>query len=87
MMWFMHINVTKYNRIFEKCTVCSTTLCSFWEILSGHFVRFDCNHSDSYAFRRIPQTDSLSHEEIYLAQNSAFLRNIQAGSHHVRFQQ
>jgi len=81
MMWFMHINVTKYNRIFGKCTVCSTTLCSFWKILSGHFVRFDCNHSYRYAFRRIPQTDSLT-----IPQNSAFLRNIQAGSHHVGFQ-
>jgi hypothetical protein len=28
----------------------STTLYSFWGNLSGHFIRFVCNHSYGYAF-------------------------------------
>jgi len=78
MAWFKHMNEIKNSRIFKKCTPYTATLCSFWKNLSGHFVRFACNHSYRYAFRRIAQTDSLR-----FPQNSAFLRNIRAGSLHV----
>ncbi len=73
----------KYFSVFKKHTMSPTTLCSFCHKnfsgdLSGpsnsnYWARLVCNHSYCYAFRRIAQTDSLSHKEIYLAQNSAFL--------------
>jgi len=63
--------VIKNKCILEKYTMYPLTLCSFWKNISGHFVRFTCNHSYGYAFRRIVQTDSL-----IFPQNSAFLWNI-----------
>ena len=80
MVWFGFMGTMKNSRILEKYTMCLATLCSFCREnfsgdLSGHFARFVCNHSYCYAFRRIVQTDSLSHEETYLAQNPAFLQN------------
>jgi len=65
-MWFKYMN--KNKRILKMLTLHSTALCSFWKNLSGQFVRFVCNHSYCYAFRRIVQTDSLS-----FPQNPAFL--------------
>ena len=62
----------------EKYTMYPITLCSFSKNISGpminlYWVRFPCNHSYGYAFRRIVQTDSL-----IFPQNSAFLWNIRA---------
>jgi len=52
--------VVKRNMgILIKYTMHPITLCSFWKNISGHFVRFTCNHSYGYAFRWIVQTDSL----------------------------
>lgn len=67
-MWSQCVNKVKNMRVFETCTAPQTTLCSFWNNISGHFVRFACNHSNGYAFRRIVQTDSL-----IFPQNSALL--------------
>jgi len=35
--------------ILERYTMYTTTLYSFWKNISGHFVRFPCNHSYGYA--------------------------------------
>ena len=67
-MNFKHMNIIKNLRVLKNYTMSSTTLCSFWKNLSGHFDRCVCNHSYGYAFRRIGQTDSLK-----LPQKSAFL--------------
>ena len=56
--------IIKSTGILERYTMYSTTLCSFWKNISGHFVRFPCNHSYGYAHKdilgRIVQTDSLT---------------------------
>ena len=72
-MLLKNMNIRKNYRMLDKVFMLSTTLCSFWENLSGHFARFICNHSYCYAFRLIGQTDSLSDVEKNMAQNSAFL--------------
>jgi hypothetical protein len=76
MVWLGFMVTMKNGRILEKYTMCSATLCSgLVHRKQSHFARFVCSHSYCYAFRRIVQTDSLSHEETYLAQNPAFLQN------------
>jgi len=67
-MWFIYVNIEKNHRELSQYTMSLTTLCGFWKNLSGHFVRFVCNHSYGYAFRQIAQTDSLR-----FSQNSTFL--------------
>ena len=64
-MRLKNMSAIRHWRIYENITMFSTTLCSFWKNLSGHFERFDCNHSNGYAhvfifMGRIAQTDSLS---------------------------
>jgi hypothetical protein len=71
-MWLKRVNIVENHHILEKYALLPTTLCSFWKNLSGHFVRFVCNHSYGYAHNdilgRTEQTSSLR-----FPQNSAFL--------------
>jgi hypothetical protein len=57
--------ITNSKAIIENQIMSLSTLCSFWKNFSGQFQRFACNHSYCYAFRRIVETDSLSHEDIF----------------------
>jgi hypothetical protein len=90
-MWLKHMNIIKDYRLLKRHIMSLATLgncsciallpaihgsiCSFWKNISGHFIRFVCNHSlctgstvvgqcmeqlpNGYAFQRIGQTVSL----------------------------
>ena len=49
--------------IFKMYILCPTARCSFWTNISGHFIRFVCNHSNGNDFQQIGQIDLLNNIE------------------------